>query len=350
MATPTAPIALAGDPSSATARLAPGGSTARRRGARPAAPRLHRGDRRSRRARRGQPRLVAAGDDLGARRPGAGAGRGRRAARPTPTRSPPCCAVCNEARVPVTAAAGRSGVCGASVPVHGGVVLDLTAPGRHRRRRRHQPRGLDVLPGTFGDQLEAELRDRARRSPSATGRSRSTLSTVGGWLACRRRRPALHPLRQDRGHGRRPRRRPRRRPDDHHRRHAPPGRRARPHPALRRQRGHARRHHRRPPPRRTRRPPTSAAPPTASPPSPTASTPAAASSAAAPRPAVLRLYDAVEAEPHLRHRRHATCCSCSTRASPRSSTPRWRSSPRSAPAPRRSTPRSSSSGSSTATT
>src|SRR5207244_9283774 len=34
-------------------------------------------------------------------------------------------AVCDEARVPVTTAAGRSGVCGASVPVHGGVVLDL---------------------------------------------------------------------------------------------------------------------------------------------------------------------------------------------------------------------------------
>src|SRR3546814_3292877 len=34
-------------------------------------------------------------------------------------------AACNEAKVPVTAAAGRSGVCGASVPVHGGVVLDL---------------------------------------------------------------------------------------------------------------------------------------------------------------------------------------------------------------------------------
>src|SRR5439155_14310417 len=35
-------------------------------------------------------------------------------------------ALCNEARVPVTPAAGRSGVCGASVPVHGGVLLDLT--------------------------------------------------------------------------------------------------------------------------------------------------------------------------------------------------------------------------------
>ncbi|HEY8058169.1 MAG TPA: FAD-binding protein, partial [Acidimicrobiales bacterium] len=34
-------------------------------------------------------------------------------------------AVCHEDGVPVTAAAGRSGVCGGSVPVHGGVLLDL---------------------------------------------------------------------------------------------------------------------------------------------------------------------------------------------------------------------------------
>ena len=33
--------------------------------------------------------------------------------------------ICDEAGVPVTAAGGRSGVCGASVPRYGGVVLDL---------------------------------------------------------------------------------------------------------------------------------------------------------------------------------------------------------------------------------
>ena len=36
-------------------------------------------------------------------------------------------AACNDAVVPVTAAAGRSGVCGGSIPVHGGVALDMTA-------------------------------------------------------------------------------------------------------------------------------------------------------------------------------------------------------------------------------
>src|SRR5258705_8179983 len=35
--------------------------------------------------------------------------------------------LCNESRIPVTVAAGRSGVCGASVPVFGGVLLDVTA-------------------------------------------------------------------------------------------------------------------------------------------------------------------------------------------------------------------------------
>ena len=70
------------------------------------------------------------------------------------------CAVlqlCDEARVPVTPVAGRSGVCGASIPAFGGVALDLCGMA-----------GLlhvddtslvaDVAPGTFGDDLEAELR------------------------------------------------------------------------------------------------------------------------------------------------------------------------------------------------
>ena len=34
-------------------------------------------------------------------------------------------ALCHEARVPVTPAGGRSGVCGASIPLFGGVALDL---------------------------------------------------------------------------------------------------------------------------------------------------------------------------------------------------------------------------------
>ena len=54
-------------------------------------------------------------------------GRAAAIARPASTEEVSAVlAVCNEAAVPVTAAAGRSGVCGASVPLHGGVLLDLT--------------------------------------------------------------------------------------------------------------------------------------------------------------------------------------------------------------------------------
>jgi alkyldihydroxyacetonephosphate synthase len=91
--------------------------------------------------------------------------------------------VCNEARVPVTAAAGRSGVCGASVPLHGGVVLDLC-----------QLAGivdvdaeslvLHVLPGTFGTWLEQTLRADYDVTLGHWPQS-IDLSTVGGWLACR---------------------------------------------------------------------------------------------------------------------------------------------------------------------
>src|SRR5499427_10390482 len=65
--------------------------------------------------------------------------------------------VCNDARLPVTAAAGRSGVCGASVPVFGGVLLDLTAlEGIVNVDTASML--VDVLPGTFGDVFEDELR------------------------------------------------------------------------------------------------------------------------------------------------------------------------------------------------
>src|SRR6266508_5884063 len=63
--------------------------------------------------------------------------------------------VCDEARVPVTAAAGRSGVCGASVPLHGGVVLDLCALSGIVDVDG-ESLVLDVLPGTFGTWLEKD--------------------------------------------------------------------------------------------------------------------------------------------------------------------------------------------------
>ena len=92
-------------------------------------------------------------------------------------------AVCHEARVPVTAAAGRSGVCGGSVPVHGGVLLDLCALSGIRSV---DPTSmvLDVAAGTFGDRLEDTLRSEHQVTLGHWPQS-IALSTVGGWLACR---------------------------------------------------------------------------------------------------------------------------------------------------------------------
>ena len=93
-------------------------------------------------------------------------------------------AASNEARVPVTAAAGRSGVCGGSVPVHGGIALDVTALA-----------GLsdvdevsltaDVRAGTFGPDLEAALGAVGDGYTLGHWPQSMDLSTVGGWLACR---------------------------------------------------------------------------------------------------------------------------------------------------------------------
>lgn len=91
--------------------------------------------------------------------------------------------VCNEARVPVTASGGRSGVCGAAVPVCGGVVLDMTAMSGIVDVDETSMI-LDVLPGTFGDALETTLRADHAVTIGHWPQS-MTLATVGGWLACR---------------------------------------------------------------------------------------------------------------------------------------------------------------------
>jgi alkyldihydroxyacetonephosphate synthase len=92
-------------------------------------------------------------------------------------------AVCNADLVPVTPAAGRSGVCGASVPVHGGVVLDLCGLAGVVDVD-DQSLVLDVRPGTFGEPLEAELRAAYGVTLGHWPQS-VAISTVGGWLACR---------------------------------------------------------------------------------------------------------------------------------------------------------------------
>jgi alkyldihydroxyacetonephosphate synthase len=91
--------------------------------------------------------------------------------------------ICNEARVPVTTVAGRSGVCGASVPLYGGVLLDLCGMAGIVEVDQTSM-VLDVLPGTFGDHLEHQLRNQHNVTLGHWPQSMA-LSTVGGWLACR---------------------------------------------------------------------------------------------------------------------------------------------------------------------
>jgi len=91
--------------------------------------------------------------------------------------------LCHEAQVPVTPAGGRSGVCGASIPLFGGVALDLCGLA-----------GIgdvdgtslvaDLRAGTFGPDVEAGLRGSHGLTLGHWPQSMD-LSTVGGWLACR---------------------------------------------------------------------------------------------------------------------------------------------------------------------
>jgi alkyldihydroxyacetonephosphate synthase len=85
--------------------------------------------------------------------------------------------------VPVTAAGGRSGVCGASIPLFGGVSLDLC---RMAGIGAVDSGSLvaDLRAGTFGPDVEAGLRSGHGVTLGHWPQSMD-LSTVGGWLACR---------------------------------------------------------------------------------------------------------------------------------------------------------------------
>jgi alkyldihydroxyacetonephosphate synthase len=92
-------------------------------------------------------------------------------------------AICNAAHVPVTAAGGRSGVCGAAIPAFGGIVLDTTGLGGIVHVDVES--GLvEVLAGTFGPDLEDELRAGHGLSVGHLPQS-FDIATVGGWVACR---------------------------------------------------------------------------------------------------------------------------------------------------------------------
>ena len=90
--------------------------------------------------------------------------------------------MCSADGVPVTAAGGRSGVSGASIPVFGGVVLDLTA--MQGIIDIDAPSGVvEVWAGTFGPELETELRQRCAMTIGHFPQS-FDIATVGGWVAC----------------------------------------------------------------------------------------------------------------------------------------------------------------------
>lgn len=91
--------------------------------------------------------------------------------------------ICARHRVPLTVAGGRSGVCGAAVPVFGGVVADLTGLAGIVE--------VDVISGvvavragTFGPDLDTALRSEHGLSVGHVPQS-FDLATVGGWVACR---------------------------------------------------------------------------------------------------------------------------------------------------------------------
>jgi alkyldihydroxyacetonephosphate synthase len=89
---------------------------------------------------------------------------------------------CRDAAVPVTAAGGRSGVCGASVPVFGGVVLDTTALDEIGPIDAES--GIvEVGAGAFGPDLEAATR--AAGLTIGHFPQSFDIATVGGWIACR---------------------------------------------------------------------------------------------------------------------------------------------------------------------
>lgn len=89
---------------------------------------------------------------------------------------------CNQHRIPVTASGGRSGVCGAAIPLFGGVALDLT--GMQGIESVDKISGvIEVLAGTFGP----DLQDAAVSHGLTIGHFPQSfaLATVGGWVACR---------------------------------------------------------------------------------------------------------------------------------------------------------------------
>jgi len=91
-------------------------------------------------------------------------------------------AFCNEHKVPIVPYGAGSGVCGGTVPIHGGVIIDVK---RMRRVTHMDPVSLtaQVQAGINGMQLEDRLN--ARNVTLGHFPSSIMCSTLGGWLAAR---------------------------------------------------------------------------------------------------------------------------------------------------------------------
>jgi alkyldihydroxyacetonephosphate synthase len=92
-------------------------------------------------------------------------------------------ALCNDATIPVTAFAGASGVCGGSIPLYGGVSMDLVGLDGIAGVDDDSLL-IDVRSGMFGDEFEDELQ-RVHGLTVGHWPQSVALSTVGGWAACR---------------------------------------------------------------------------------------------------------------------------------------------------------------------
>jgi alkyldihydroxyacetonephosphate synthase len=91
--------------------------------------------------------------------------------------------LCSDAGIPVTPAGGRSGVCGGSIPVFGGITLDTGALSGITGVDDSSLL-VDVGAGTFGSDLERQLRKEHGLTVGHWPQSLD-LATVGGWIACR---------------------------------------------------------------------------------------------------------------------------------------------------------------------
>jgi len=111
------------------------------------------------------------------RRPGA-------VCRPTSTEQvSQVVALCATNSVPATVSGGRSGVCGAAVPLFSGVVID-TSDLKGVISVDQDSGVIEVLPGTFGPDLEHEINSSHKLTVGHFPQS-FDISTVGGWIGSR---------------------------------------------------------------------------------------------------------------------------------------------------------------------